>query len=38
MLRTRAEDVELEPDVAAVLMELAAELDGDTAETATKNA
>lgn len=38
MLRTRAEDVELTPDVAAVLMELAAELDGDTAETATKNA
>lgn len=38
MLRTRAEDVELEPDVAAVLMELAAELDGETAETATKNA
>lgn len=37
MLRTRAEDEELAAGVVATLMELADELDGDTAEEAAKN-
>jgi hypothetical protein len=38
MLRTRAEDEELPAGVVAVLMELATELDGKTAEAEAKNA
>jgi hypothetical protein len=38
MLRLRAEDEELEGEIVAVLMELATELDGETAEAAAKNA